>query len=370
MFVRSVAVLDVRNLADAEIELGPGVNLIWGANGAGKTNVLESVYMALAGRSCRTNDDRETIRFGQGLARAEATVAGGGQERIFLFSISRADGRRHLLDGAPAEAAASTQRPPLAVFMPDRLALVKGAPSLRRSHFDGFTAALWPARGTERRRYSQALAQRNALLGRIRAGTAGPASLDAWDTELASAGVGLIAIRAEAIGRLAEPFTSAASELGLAGEAGLRYRPRSGADDTETLLAELAERRDGDIARGYSGWGPHLDEIALESDGRSLRRYGSQGQQRLALLAVLFAEREVLVEEGRPAPLMVLDDVTSELDADRRGLLLERLLAGGGQALITATERDQIPSTAERTEIRMRDGRALAPAANDDGIAA
>ena len=370
MHVRSVETLDLRNLAPAEIEIGPGVNLVWGPNGAGKTNVLESVYMALAGRSCRTNDDREAIRFGQQLARSEAVIADGERSRTFLFSISRADGRRHLLDGSAAGPSASSLRPPLAVFMPDRLALVKGAPSLRRSHFDGFTAALWPARSGERRRYSQALAQRNALLGRIRAGTAGPDSLDAWDAELAGAGVELIAIRAEAIGRLADPFTTAAADLGLAGEATMRYRPRSDADDAATLLAELVERRAGDIARGYSGWGPHLDEIALETGGRSLRRYGSQGQQRLALLAVLFAERSVLIEEGRPAPLMILDDVTSELDAERRGLLLKRLGAGGGQALISATERDQIPDAAERTEIRMRDGRALAPASAGDGLAA
>ncbi len=108
-------------------------------------------------------------------------------------------------------------------------------------------------------------------------------------------------------------------------DASIAYRPRSEATDAETLAAELAERRDGDIARGYTGWGPHHDELAIESGGRSLRRYGSQGQQRAALLALLFAERDALIADGRPAPLMLLDDVTSELDADHRGLLVEHL---------------------------------------------
>ena len=146
-------------------------------NGAGKTNLLEATYTALAGRSCRTRDDRETIAFGESLARG-----GGGRSPAtasaapFLSSVSRAEGRRHLVDGAPAGAEAAALRPALAVFMPDRLALVKGPPAGRRTHLDGFCAALWPARGEARRRYSRALAQRNALLGRIRAGVASTAT--------------------------------------------------------------------------------------------------------------------------------------------------------------------------------------------------
>jgi DNA replication and repair protein RecF len=384
LVVESVTTRSVRNLADATVALGPGINLAWGSNGAGKTNLLESVYLALAGRSCRTRDDRELIRFGESLARVEATVrtphvppassdsppgAAGSAEgtdgrwRSFLAAVSRAEGRRHLVDGSAATAQSTALRPALAVFMPDRLALVKGAPSLRRSHLDGFCAALWPARGEQRRRYSRALAQRNALLGRIRAGAAGEDSLDAWDAELAAAGVELIALRAEAASRLAEPFRSAAAALGLEGDATLRYRPRSAAEDAATLVAELGERRASDLRRGYSGWGPHLDELALEVGGRSTRRYASQGQQRVSLLALLFAERRVLLDDGRPAPLMLLDDVTSELDARRRELLVEQL-AGGGQALVTATEPGHLPEVAGvgRTAIALREGRALAAA--------
>jgi DNA replication and repair protein RecF len=368
VLVESVSVRGVRNLAAAEIGLGPGVNLVWGPNGAGKTNVLEALYLGLAGRSCRTNDDREMITFGESLARSEVTLAHeeattGRTERLeFLCAVTRSDGRRHLVDGATAGPAAATRRPALAVFMPDRLALVKGPPSARRTHLDGFCAALWPARGEQRRRYSRALAQRNALLGRIRAGAAGPASLDAWDAELASAGVELIATRTAAVDRLAEPFAQSATALGIEGGVRARYRPRSEAGDPEQLAAELAERRDGDIARGYTGWGPHLDELALEVGERSMRRYASQGQQRIALLSLLFAERQVLLDDGRPPPLMLLDDVTSELDLDRRRLLVDHLAGGGGQALITATERDHLPSHEPRTEIALRRGAVIGDA--------
>lgn len=366
MRVESVTVLDFRNLAACEVELGPGLNLLWGANGAGKTNLLEATYTALAGRSCRTRDDRETITFGKPLGRAEAWVsASDGRGHRFLSSVSRSEGRRHLFDGTAAGPQAASMRPALAVFMPDRLALVKGPPVGRRTHLDGFCAALWPTRADGRRRYTRALAQRNALLGRIRAGVASAATLDAWDSELASAGVELIGTRAEAVARLAPAFEQAASELGLAADATISYRPRSEATDAATLVLELQQRHDRDIARGYTGWGPHHDELALAASGRSLRRYGSQGQQRAALLALLFAERRALLDDGRPAPLMLLDDVTSELDAEHRRLLVEYLSAGGGQAVITATEPDHLPRAAERNEISIRCGRPIARAASE-----
>jgi DNA replication and repair protein RecF len=365
MVVESVGVLDFRNLANFEVRLGPGINLLWGANGAGKTNLLEATYMALVGRSCRTRDDRETIAFGHGLSRVEATVDAGGQRHRFLCSISRTEGRRHLVDGSAAGPQSSDQRPPVAVFMPDRLALVKGPPANRRSHLDGFWAALWPSRAESRKRYSRALAQRNALLGRIRGGAGATDTLDAWDAELAVAGIELMVNRREAAGRLAPAFEAAAASLGLAQDAAIAYRPRSEATEPGALAAELAERREGDVARGYTGWGPHHDELAIESGGRSLRRYGSQGQQRAALLALLFAERDVLVADGRPAPLMLLDDVTSELDAEHRGLLVAHLAGGGGQAVVTATEPDHLPASAPRTEIAIRAGRPLGDAASE-----
>ncbi len=361
MVVASVRPRKLRNLSVDELELSPGLNLLWGPNGAGKTNLLEATYMALAGRSCRTRDDREAIAFGESLARVEATVSDGPRRRDFLCAVSRGEGRRHLVDGSPAGPESVSLRPAVAVFMPDRLSLIKGPPAGRRSHIDGFCAAVWPGRAEHRRRYSRALAQRNSLLGRIRAGAATARSLDAWDRELAAAGVELGADRAEAVARLAPAFAEAARALGLGDSTELGYRPRSDAGDADGLAAELGERHQADIARGYTGWGPHHDELALERDGRSLRRYGSQGQQRTALLALLFAERRTLIDDGRPAPLMLLDDVTSELDGDHRELLVERL-GRGGQALITATEPGQLPGAAVRCEIGVRSGAVLAAA--------
>jgi DNA replication and repair protein RecF len=146
--------------------------------------------------------------------------------------------------------------------------------------------------------------------------------------------------------RLVEPFTRHAEALGLEGGAEVGYRPRSKAADVEALAAELAERTPGDLERGFTGYGPHRDDLALRHAGRELRSYGSRGQQRLGLLALLLAERDVLAHTRGAPPLLLLDDVMSELDATRRGRLVD-VLRGGGQSVITTTELAHVPGADE-----------------------
>ena len=361
MLVSRLAARDFRNLAKVELELREGVTLVVGPNGAGKTNLLEALYFGLTGASWRTRAEREMIAFGADVARVEVDLGSGADRREFTAAAQRGEGKQRRVDGNPVESAASERdsRPAVAVFSPDRLELVKGPPAVRRSHLDQLVKALWPARAEARRRYGQALAQRNALLSRVRAGVAPRDSLDAWDTELATEGTALIAARRDAVGKLATWFGDLANGLGLEGEAVLRYAPRSDAEDAATLAAELLERRDSDVQLGRSTHGPHLDELQISLNGRALRRYGSQGQQRAALLALLFCEREALLETAGPAPLMLLDDVMSELDGERRELLTRRL-AAGGQTLLTATEADQLPDSCERSEVRVHSGTASA----------
>ncbi len=359
MRVAAIDPLSFRNLADQEVELGGGLTILHGPNGAGKTHLLEALFFALTGRSCRTRREREAIAYGAELARVEARLQPGPGEAAepiaMLASISSGEARRRLVDGSPARAADDHRRPALSVFMPDRLALVKGPPSPRRAHLDRLAAALRPARADVRRAYSQALAQRNSLLARIRRGS-DPAGIDAWDRELAERAAPLVEMRAAAATELEGPYAAAASQLGLPGGAAVAYRPRTGELDADGIAAELGERRAADIARGFSGYGPHRDEVELSFGGRSLRRYGSQGQQRAGLLALLFAEREALRSARRQLPLMLLDDVMSELDPERRERLVA-MLGDGGQALITATEAAHVPASAAE-ELAIEAGRA------------
>src|SRR4051794_1191185 len=344
MVVTRLQLRDFRSYERCELRLGPGLTVISGRNGAGKTNLLEGLYFACTGRSCRTANEREVIRFGAELSRLvlEAEDDHGRHEVTVGFKPGEA--KRLRVDGAPVERLTdATARPLVSVFLPDRLELVLGAPALRRAHLDQVVAALWPARVGTRRAYTAALAQRNALIGAIRAGRAGRGSLPAWDLELARHGVALAADRAAVVAELAEPFASTAEALGLDGGAELAYRPRSRAERAEDLAAELAERVESDLERGFTGHGPHRDELVLRRAGRELRTYGSRGQQRLGLLALLLAERGVLAAERGAAPLMLLDDVTSELDALRRERLVEALREGGGQSVIATTDLGHVP---------------------------
>ncbi len=363
MLVTAVEARPLRSLEQVRIELGPGIASLVGPNGAGKTNLLEALYFALTGRSFRTSDRRDLIPFGGALARAEAAIANDdGIEVRLLASVSRAEGRRHLLDGSTADPGTlARSRPPVAVFSPDRLALVKGPPGERRAHLDRFLAARWPSRADLRQRFGQALAQRNAMLARLGDGRGDRGGLEVWDRSMAEAAAALVAARTEAVDELAGPFAAAAAELGLEGGAAIEYAPRAAGSAGE-IHAGLAERREADLRLGRSSWGPHLDELKIEAAGRSLRRYGSQGQQRAALLALLFAQRDVLLAARGVAPLLLLDDVMSELDPARRDRLVERL-AGGGQALITAAALDSLPSAAREKVIRMPPAIAAAAAA-------
>jgi len=352
VLVVAAEAMPLRSLSDARVELGEGIVTLIGPNGAGKTNLLEALYFALTGRSFRTADRRELIPFGGDLARAEATVRGeAGVEHRLLASVSRTEGRRHLLDGSPVDPATlARHRPPVAVFSPDRLSLVKGPPAERRAHLDRYVAARWPARAGLRQRYGQALAQRNALVARLAAGRSG-GDLDVWDASLAEAAVELVAARGEAVAELTELFAAAAEDLGLAGAATIEYAPRA-SRSAEEIRAGLAARRDADLQLGRTSWGPHLDELKIDLAGRSLRRYGSQGEQRAALLSLLFAEREALLSARAVAPLLLLDDVMSELDPRRRERLVERL-GRGGQALVSAAAEESVPAAARERVVRM-----------------
>ena len=360
MVVTRLRLRDFRTYASAQVDLGERLTIVHGANGAGKTNLLEGLYFGCTGRSCRTSNEREVVRFDAPAARVEVEGRDRDGEHELSVGFQPGEAKRFKVDGAPAERLIDApHRPLVSVFLPDRLELVKGPPALRRAHLDQLVAALWPARAATRRAYSQALAQRNALISRVRAGGARSA-LAAWDLELARHGVALRDDRSAAVELLRERFAVAAQELGLAGEVELRYRPRTKATTAEELAGELAERVDSDLERGFTTHGPHRDDVALLRDGRELRAYGSQGEQRLALLALLLAERAALHDERGAPPLLLLVDVMSELDADRRERLVERLRVG--QSVVTTTDLAHVPGADDHDVVRLHvDGGAVTP---------
>jgi len=354
MRVLGVQLRDFRTYTRAEASLGEGLTVVHGPNGAGKSNLLEAIYFGCTGRSPRTRNERELVRFGQEAARVSVRLSDGAREHELSVGFEPGQAKRMSADGAPVERLLDVEdRPLLSVFMPERLELLKGAPSVRRAHLDQIVAGFWPLRAADRRAYGRVLAQRNALLARVRAGAAPRASISTWDLQLARHALVLRDTRARAIDLLAEPFALRARELGLTGEACLEYRPRTRAREEGELAQELSERLESDLQRGFTGHGPHRDELALLRDGRELRLYGSQGEQRIALLALLLAERSALASERARMPLMLLDDVMSELDAERRELLA-RELSTGGQSVIATTDLAHVPGAAAAGVTRLR----------------
>ena len=221
------------------------------------------------------------------------------------------------------------------VFTPDRLAVVKGGPAARRAYFDRSLVRLLPARAEAPVAYGATLGQRNAALRRVAAGLSPRDVLEPWTDALATAATELVDARRATLLLLSGPFHDRAGELGL-DDARLAY------EATAPSAADLAARLQRDLERGSTGLGPHLDEIALLAGGRDLRTFGSQGEQRLAVLALLLAEAELLADRGGAPPLLLLDDALSELDAARRRILSERL-GVAGQALVTATGAEALP---------------------------
>jgi DNA replication and repair protein RecF len=359
MLVLAVELRDFRTYARAEACLGEGLTVVHGPNGAGKSNLLEALYFGCTGHALRARNERELVRFGESTTRVVVRLRDGQEPHELsvgygTFPDSDRPVKRMRADGAPVERLLDVEtRPLVSVFLPDRLELLKGPPALRRAHVDQLVAAIWPLRTATRRAYARALAQRNALLASIRAGRASRETLPSWDRELAAHALALRDDRAAALELVCAPFSERAAELGLDGHVCVEYRPRSRAADVAEFTAELQARLPGELERGFSAHGPHRDEIVFLREGRELRTFGSQGEQRLALLSLLLAERSVLAAQRRNTPLMLLDDVMSELDADRRELLA-RDLSSGGQSVIATTDLAHVPGAGGKDVTRLR----------------
>jgi DNA replication and repair protein RecF len=312
------------------------VVLVTGENGAGKTNLLEAIHLGTQGFSPRTRSDARMIRTGESAAAVELGLTRADVPHRVRVKLVTSAGKVAELDGRRLPSAESLRREfPTLVFTPDRLAVVKGGPAVRRAYLDRTLSRLFPAQAGLPQDYAAALAQRNAALRRIQLGlsprdTAGP-----WTERVAVVGRDLVQARRDTAAALEPGFRRYLETFGLPGGT-LSY------EGEPPSVEALELRLDADVARGTTGLGPHLDDLAIAA-ARELRGFGSQGEQRLAVLALLLAEAGLL----SPPPLLLLDDVLSELDLRRRQALAVAI-EGLGQTVITATHPSLLPAAPGR----------------------
>jgi DNA replication and repair protein RecF len=360
---------DFRSYVSAELHPEPGLTIVAGPNGAGKTNLLEAIFVAVTGRSHRAGSDAELVRHARPFARVRLDLSdpGGATARVELVvpgeDASPEIRKRVTVNGVPRRAAAIGDTVRVVLFRPEEMLLLVGAPSERRRFLDAILAQRHRAAARDLAELGRILAQRNALLRAIRRDEATPENLAFWDEQLALVGARVMAARLDLVAGLAARIPALHDAVAPIDERGeqvrLAYadtlkdawpeRPATagGAPALEQLEEAYRRRivqvREKELWNGVSLVGPHRDDLRVELAGREVAAHASRGQQRTIILALKLAETDLLGADGAPTPIVLLDDVFSELDADRSerslALLLER-----GQVLVTMADLATLPA--------------------------
>jgi DNA replication and repair protein RecF len=361
LLLQSLRALNWRNLQPLALEPGPKATVIFGHNGQGKTNLLEAAHYLVEFRSFRTRTPAEMVRFGEPTARLSAEVTAGGLERRLELELG--PGHKQVrLDGKGVRRDSPQLRGlGVVVFVPEDLLLPRAAPAARRSFLDRASYNADRLFYAEAVAYQRVLRSRNAVLKR-KAGLR-PELLATYDEEAARTGARLVMRRRAMASALAPRVRQLFVDLHADLEVELAYRShadveaaRSEEEVRQALLAGLARERELDMRRGFTGFGPHGDDLSLGLGGRPIRQHGSQGQLRSLVLALKLAELANLEATLGEPPLLLLDDVASELDGVRRQRLFETITALPGQTFITVTDRDLIPALPGRVDFEMRAG--------------
>jgi DNA replication and repair protein RecF len=365
--VLSLEISDLRCWERLELELPGGLVVFCGPNGAGKTSIIEAIVLATLGVSPRTAQLGDLVRTGAPAVRvagtfADPTIPGIVVRREIGYAVGI--GRRLSLDGVGVRQLMAWRRPgAVLVFVPEELRAVKGPPAARRRSLDRLLEAITPGFPDDLSGYQDALSQRNALLRRARAGSADIRTAFPWEARMATLGARVASARRAALAALAPRYAYWLERLGGGTLGRLAWEPSPAtlaetADDQleDHLRAHFEQLRHRDLAAGLTTTGLHRDDVWIGSGTRDLRRLGSQGEQRTAALALLLAHRDQMRTTGA-GPILLLDDVLSELDPERRAALLGAL-DGNEQVILTSAEPETaIPATSrEATIIRVVDG--------------
>ena len=376
MYLEQLSLTDFRSYAQVELSLAPGVTVLVGSNGIGKTNLMEAIGYLATLSSHRVSSDAPLLRFGAQRALIRAKLVRGEQSTVLEVEINNARANRARINRSnPVRARDILGICQTVLFAPEDLALVKGDPSSRRRFLDELLVSLIPRHAATRSDYDRVLKQRNALLKSARAGkvsAAHEATLDVWDQHMASAGAELLHARLELVDRLTPHLAGAYMQLTDGSkEAGALYRstlqgvveddggaPAAASGPAEDLrllsVAQLTDRyiqafaaaRRKELERGISLVGPHRDDLDLVLGSAPAKGYASHGETWSMCLSLRLASYYVMLDDARTggsAPILILDDVFAELDVQRRRKLAA-IVSGAEQVLVTAAVEDDIPT--------------------------
>ncbi len=346
MRVERLQLTSYRTYAQLDVTFPTGPQVVVGANATGKTNLLESVLVLGTGRSHRASVDGELIAWGAEFARLEALADGNTVEVVVARTQTGGGRKRVQVNGVARRPQALAAALPVVLFAPEDMLLIVGSPGLRRVAIDTLVAQTVPASSATMSNYARAVTQRNNLLRSVREGTADPTELHYWDGVVIEDGAQIVDWRHATLAAMARPLADAHGEIAPSEEQlELRYLTNSPPAESEStrdaLRRRLAETADKEQWNGATLVGPHRDDIAFASGERDLAGFASRGQQRTAILAFKLAALDLLtVTHGRP-PLLLLDDVFSELDPQRRAHLVRRI-GDLPQAFVTTTTTDDL----------------------------
>ena len=339
MRLQSLSLEQFRSYAALKWELGEDTHhQILGANGSGKTNIVEALSYLSRGKSCLPTEQDDAVKWGEDFFRLRSTlVSDSGEDVTLEYVFQRLPRRRtgYFVRDVRVQLLNFIGLLPTIIFVPQSLDLFTGAPAQRRQFLDSFLAQLSPKFVEQRLEYERVLKQRNALLKRIAAGEGSESELELWDTQLSAVGASIASARDELLTALMPLLAVHMKELGESwGDIRLSHRATGGLT-AESLSSALFEARQKDLILQSTTVGPHRDDFELLLDRRPIGSFASRGQQRTAFLSLLFGSAELFREKRGERPIVLLDDVFSELDEVHQTLLLERL--GDHQVILTAT---------------------------------
>ena len=341
MYIKKLNLQNFRNYDNLNIEFSPKMNIIYGHNGQGKTNIIEALYFFQSGKSFRCLKDREAVKFGEDYFKISSIFETAHGESDALVFVQ--DKKSVRLNGIQLEKLSElVGEYNMVIFTPDYLNLIKDGPGVRRQFIDSFISQIKPSYFKNLIAYYRVLKQRNNVLKQKSKNMI--STLDIWDEKLATLGVKINKMRSSAIDKINETINIVGAESFITEKIKLIYTPSIKGDfeDKENFLNQLSLSHERDFEKGITLTGPHRDDFEIFMNDINIKKYGSQGQMRSCILKLKLSECEIIKEKTGDSPILLLDDILSELDEERRKFFLENIK--DKQVIITCTEKENIKS--------------------------